>query len=80
MLEKERGVSFADAIGLRMLAEPGRQGDHPVTYFRVYDPADLAGTDREPPEYDDLAADFILHSGHIGEDNTIVLDELLRPS
>jgi hypothetical protein len=72
-LEQDRGVSFATASGLRLIARQRQAGDRSVTDFRVFDPAALAGTDGEPRRYDDLAPEAILHAGRIDQDGTIVL-------
>ena len=74
VLEEERAVSFADAIGLQVIAETGQFEDRAVTYFRVFDSAAVAATGVGLRYYDDVAADFILFSGHVEEDSTIVLD------
>jgi hypothetical protein len=78
-LEEERGVSFADAIGLQVIAEAGQYADRTVTYFRVFDSAAVAATGSELRYYDDVATEFILYSGHIDEDSTIVLDVQPNP-
>lgn len=74
MLETERGVGFAEASDLRMLAERGQFEDRPVTFFRIFDPTTVPTTDEERPAYDDIPPRLILHSGHIDGDNAIVLD------
>jgi len=73
-LEQERGVSLADAIGLQVIAEIGSIADKPVTFFRVFDSAAVAETGDVMRHYDDVATEYILYSGHIEEDTTIVLD------
>jgi hypothetical protein len=73
LLEQARGVSFARASGLRIVARPGQEGERSVTDFRVFDPTALAGTDGEQRRYDDLAPGAILHAGHIEPDSSIVL-------
>lgn len=72
-LETERGISFADASELRMLAKSGLVGDRSVLYFRIFDPATVPGTAEVVRGYDDLTADLLVCSGHIEADNTIVL-------
>jgi hypothetical protein len=72
-LENERGVSFADASDLRMLAKAGQIGDRPVTYFRIFDPASILSSAGDVRDYDDIAAGVLFCSGHIEGDNTIVL-------
>lgn len=79
VLEEERGVSFADAIGLQVIAETGQHAGRTVTYFRVFDSAAVAATGQELRYYDDVATDFILYSGHVDEDSTIVLDDQPNP-
>jgi hypothetical protein len=74
VLEVERGVSFADAIGLQVIAETGQFADRTVTYFRVFDSAAVAATGVELRHYEEIATDLILYSGHVDEDSTIVLD------
>lgn len=72
-LEHERGVSFARASGLRLVARQRQDGDRAITDFRVFDPASVENTAREPRRYDDLDAATILYAGHIEPDGTIFL-------
>ena len=80
VLETERGVSFADASDLRMLAKAGKIEDRPVTYFRIFDPATVLSTDADVRAYDDLADGLLVCSGHIEGDSTIVLTAAARRS
>ena len=73
MLENERGVSFADASDLRMLATAGTIGDRPVTFFRIFDLTKLPSTEVDVRSFDDLTEDLRFCSGHLEADNTIVL-------
>jgi hypothetical protein len=77
-LEQERGVSFADASGLQVISEAGVLADHSVTYFRVFDSAAAAESGVEVRYFGDLAAELVLHSGHVAEDDSVVLD--VRPT
>ena len=79
LLEKERHVTVAGATGLRMITQRGHYADRPVTYFRVFDPAAVAGTGRELRRYDDLDTGLIVHSGHIERDGMTVLNWQPRP-
>ena len=73
-LEQGRGVSFAEASGLQVIAEAGLLEDRPATYFRVFDPAAAAESGVEVRYFDDLADALVLHSGHVADDESIVLD------
>jgi hypothetical protein len=73
-LEQERGVSFADASGLKVITEAGSLADRPVTYFRVFDSTAAAESGAEVRNFGDLAVELVLHSGHVAEDDSIVLE------
>jgi len=73
LLEAERGLSFADASGLRMIAEGGQAGARPVTYFRVFDPSAVGEADGDINSYDDLNGGLILYSGYTERDGTVIL-------
>lgn len=73
LLEKQRGVG-AEGDALRMLSKTGQYADRPVTYFRVYDPRDVARVGKELRSYDDLDAGLIRYAGHIERDGMLVLD------
>ena len=72
-LDQARGVSFARASGLRMVARQRQDGGRAITDFRVFDPASMGDTDGDPRRYDDLDAGAILYAGHIEPDGTIFL-------
>lgn len=73
LLESKRGVSFADASALRLLAQSGQAETRSVTYFRIFDPSSVGEEDRDNISYDDLGTDLILYSGHIERDGTVTL-------
>lgn len=73
-LDQERGVSFARASGLRMVARQRQEGGRATTDFRVFDPASLDDTADELIGYDSLASEAILYDGCIESDGTIVLN------
>jgi len=73
LLESERGVSFADASVLRMIAEGGHVGGRPVTYFRVFDPSAVEESVGDINNYDDLNGGPILYSGYTDSDGTVSL-------
>lgn len=73
LLETERGVSFADASDLRMIAQSGQAGGQPVTYFRIFDPSAVVEADGDIDGYDDLKAGLVLYSGYAERDGTVRL-------
>jgi len=75
LLELERGVSFAEAGDLRLLAKAGQLENRPITLFRVFDQAVAMEAGEDTPNYDDLSPELILHSGYIEADTAIVLND-----
>lgn len=74
-LALERGLTGEAAASLRMMEQRGRYASRKVTFFRVFDPANVAVGGVNPRHFNDLNPRAMLYRGHIESDGQIVLNQ-----
>ena len=73
-LADERGLTGEAAAPLRMMEQRGRYANRKVTFFRVFDPANVAVAGINPRRFNDLNASAMLYRGHVESDGQVMLN------
>jgi hypothetical protein len=75
-------TSSANVAGLQVLERRGNYAGRRVTYFRAFDPADLAARAVTAAAYTDLDSypDLVLASGHLEQDGAVMLNRAYLPT
>jgi hypothetical protein len=75
-------ASGTDVAELRVFERRGTYSDRRVTYFRAFDPADVADRALTVAAYTDLDLypELVLATGHLEKDGVVVLNRAYSPS